>query len=420
MYPGGAVDLSASVKAYFALKLVGMSPEHPAMVKARETILAARRGAGVQLASRGSISRLLGQISYDETPTRAGRADAPAEVHAVRPLRHVGLDADDGRHALDHLGPEAGAPDQARGSGIAELFRDDLPPRPNRWKRPAASAGRTSSSCVDKALKLAERVVPDVLARAGRPQGAPLGPRPLRELRRPGRDLPADDLHGHRAQGAGLRRQLAAHAVGPGSPRRPSCIEEDGAVRVQPCLSPIWDTAISTIALADAGLPDFHPALLRSVRWLLGKEVRRPGDWSVRRPGVEPSGWYFEFNNEFYPRHRRHVDGPARPPEDGPGRRPGGRRMHRRGRSTWMLALQNRDGGFAAFDVDIDNQVLTKVPFADHNAMLDPSCADITARVIEVPRRPGPSRPIIRPSPGPSITSGRRRSPRGAGTAAGA
>jgi squalene-hopene/tetraprenyl-beta-curcumene cyclase len=160
-------------------------------------------------------------------------------------------------------------------------------------------------------------------------------------------------------------------------------IEEDGTIRVQPCLSPVWDTAIATIALADAGLPEFHPALLRSVRWLLEKEVRGNGDWQVRLPNVEPGGWYFEFRNELYP----DIDDTAMVllalsrtalAEDAAVQAATARGVR------WMLAMQNRDGGWAAFDRDIDNQVLTKVPFADHNAILDPSCADITARVLEV------------------------------------
>jgi squalene-hopene/tetraprenyl-beta-curcumene cyclase len=160
-------------------------------------------------------------------------------------------------------------------------------------------------------------------------------------------------------------------------------IEEGETTRVQPCVSPIWDTAIATIALVDAGVPDHHPALLRSVRWLLEKEVRIPGDWQVRLPEVEPSGWHFQFQNERYP----DVDDTAMVllalqrtalADDAEVQS-----ATRRG-VDWLLAMQNRDGGWAAFDVDIDNQILTKVPFADHNAMLDPSCADITARVLEV------------------------------------
>jgi squalene-hopene/tetraprenyl-beta-curcumene cyclase len=160
-------------------------------------------------------------------------------------------------------------------------------------------------------------------------------------------------------------------------------IVEDERIRVQPCLSPVWDTAIATISLADAALPAEHPAWARAVQWLLDKEVRRPGDWAIRGPGVEPSGWHFQFHNTFYP----DLDDSAMvilalqrsPLAD----HPAVEAATRRG-VDWLLAMQNRDGGWAAYDVDIDNQVLTKLPFADHNAMLDPSCADITARVLEL------------------------------------
>jgi squalene-hopene/tetraprenyl-beta-curcumene cyclase len=145
----------------------------------------------------------------------------------------------------------------------------------------------------------------------------------------------------------------------------------------------VWDTAIATIALSDAGFSEAEPAIARAVRWLLEKEVRNPGDWEARRPGVEPTGWHFQYRNDFYP----DIDDTAmvvmallRSLDRDDSRVQG---AIRRG-TDWLLAMQNRDGGWAAFDVDINNQVLTKVPFADHNAMLDPSCADITARVIEL------------------------------------
>jgi squalene-hopene/tetraprenyl-beta-curcumene cyclase len=160
-------------------------------------------------------------------------------------------------------------------------------------------------------------------------------------------------------------------------------LRERDRVRVQPCLSPVWDTAIATIALADAGLPAHHPAWNRAVDWLLAKEVRSAGDWQRRRRGVEPTGWHFQFNNAFYP----DLDDSAmvllalnrspRAPD------PAVAATTHRG-TTWLLSMQNRDGGWAAYDVNIDNQVLTQLPFADHNAMLDPSCADITARVLEL------------------------------------
>ncbi len=177
-------------------------------------------------------------------------------------------------------------------------------------------------------------------------------------------------------------------------------IAEDDRVRVQPCLSPVWDTAIATIALADAGLPAEHPAWARAVNWLLDKEVRGPGDWAISGPRVEPTGWHFQFRNKFYP----DLDDSAMvvlalrrsPLADDPAVEAATRRG-----VDWLLSMQNRDGGWAAYDVDIDNQVLTKLPFADHNAMLDPSCADITARVLELLGTAGLSRrpPVHRPRP---------------------
>ena len=161
-------------------------------------------------------------------------------------------------------------------------------------------------------------------------------------------------------------------------------IEEGDRARLQPCVSPVWDTAIATIALSDAGSPRMSPRSPAPSTGCSSKEVRSPGDWQTRRPGVEPSGWHFQYHNEFYPdiddtamvlmALLRSSGRPTSPRSERPSA----------AAPNWLLAMQNRDGGWAAFDVDIDNEVLTKVPFADHNAMLDPSCADITARVIEL------------------------------------
>ena len=124
-------------------------------------------------------------------------------------------------------------------------------------------------------------------------------------------------------------------------------------------------------------------ALRECADWLLTKEVRRKGDWSVKRPKTEPSGWYFEFANEFYP----DIDDTAqvllalsrsRRPRARPNSRPANAAP-----CNWLLAMQSKDGGWAAFDVDNNWQLLSFVPFADHNAMLDPTCPDITGRVLE-------------------------------------
>lgn len=158
-------------------------------------------------------------------------------------------------------------------------------------------------------------------------------------------------------------------------------IEEEHSLFFQPCFSPVWDTAYAMFALGEMGEPPKEP-MRRAADWLIAREVRRKGDWSVKRPDLEPSGWAFEFENEHYPdiddtamvllalMHARATDAAAQ------------ERCERRA-VNWLLGMQSKDGGWAAFDVDNDWQLLNKVPFADHNAMLDPTCPDITGRVLE-------------------------------------
>jgi squalene-hopene/tetraprenyl-beta-curcumene cyclase len=159
-------------------------------------------------------------------------------------------------------------------------------------------------------------------------------------------------------------------------------IEEGDTLRLQPCFSPVWDTALTLNALADAGLPADHEAVEKAERWLLDKEVRQPGDWSLTNPGLEPGGWFFEYNNGFYPDTDDTAMVLMALAKCGAAATIEGHPAVERG-LRWLLAMQNRDGGWAAFDRNIDREVLTHVPFADHNAMLDPSCPDITARVLE-------------------------------------
>ena len=173
-------------------------------------------------------------------------------------------------------------------------------------------------------------------------------------------------------------------------------IEEGDTIRLQPCLSPVWDTALATIAIADAGVqPDSNP-VRKAVSWLLEREIRYSGDWSLANPSVEPGGWVFEYRNRFYPdtddtamvlmalarshpARRAPSNLPSLLTDDlGPSDEPAAGRAIR-----WLAAMQNSDGGWAAFDRNINRKVLEKIPFADHNAMLDPSCPDITARVLK-------------------------------------
>jgi squalene-hopene/tetraprenyl-beta-curcumene cyclase len=159
-------------------------------------------------------------------------------------------------------------------------------------------------------------------------------------------------------------------------------IEEEESLRLQPCVSPVWDTAIAMVALQEAGLPPTHRALIDAARWLLDRQIVGGGDWQVNTPYLRPGGWAFERRNDFYP----DVDDTAfvlmalrqvAYPE--PQRMKGAIRTG----LAWLLGMQNHDGGWGAFDRNNNCQMLTQVPFADHNAMIDPSTADVTARVLE-------------------------------------
>jgi squalene-hopene/tetraprenyl-beta-curcumene cyclase len=149
----------------------------------------------------------------------------------------------------------------------------------------------------------------------------------------------------------------------------------------QPCYSPVWDTAIAVHVLGESGCVPGR-ALTPAADWLLSKEVRRKGDWSIKRPNVEPSGWYFEFANEWYP----DIDDTAQvllALSHSNASDPEAQRTTRTRAIDWLLGMQGSDGGWAAFDVDNNWNFLSWVPFADHNAMLDPTCPDITGRVLE-------------------------------------
>jgi len=153
--------------------------------------------------------------------------------------------------------------------------------------------------------------------------------------------------------------------------------------RMTPCMSPVWDTAQAVSALGEAGVPRNDPRLLKAVDWMLAKEVRHKGDWAVKVRNTEPGGWYFEFNNEFYPDTDdtaqvllalKQVDNPRE------------RYQHQVAERAiaWEFAMQCRNGGWGSFDKDNTKMIFQYIPFADHNAMLDPPSVDITGRMLEM------------------------------------
>jgi squalene-hopene/tetraprenyl-beta-curcumene cyclase len=158
-------------------------------------------------------------------------------------------------------------------------------------------------------------------------------------------------------------------------------IEDAQTIRLQPCLSPVWDTAIAAATIIECESP-CETALAKAAVWLLEKQILGQGDWQIKNRDAAPGGWAFEFRNDFYPdvddtayvlMALQHIPYADRERMD---------RAIDLG-TKWMISMHNRDGGWGAFDRDNDRAILNHIPFADHNAMLDPSSPDVTARVLE-------------------------------------
>ncbi len=158
---------------------------------------------------------------------------------------------------------------------------------------------------------------------------------------------------------------------------------DDGSRMIEACQSPVWDTCLATVALADAGLPADHPALLKAAEWMLGEQVLKPGDWSVRRPRLPAGGWAFEFHNTNYP----DIDDTAEvvlalARVDHPDRARLRTAIDRGVR--WNLGMQSKNGAWGAFDVDNTSSFPNRLPFCDFGEVIDPPSADVTAHVVEM------------------------------------
>lgn len=160
-------------------------------------------------------------------------------------------------------------------------------------------------------------------------------------------------------------------------------IETDDEFHIQPCVSPVWDTGLMLIGLLDTGMPADHPALVKAGEWLISKQILRKGDWAIKNKTGQPGGWAFEFFNDFYP----DVDDTAviimaldrlKLPDE---KR---KQDSIRRAQEWVLSMQCRKGGWAAFDVDNDLDLLNQIPYGDLKAMIDPCTSDLTGRVLEM------------------------------------
>lgn len=383
IYPGGPPEVSASVKAYFALKLAGDDPAALHMARARSVILAQ---GGIEACN--SFTRIylaiFGQTDWSDCPA------VPPEIVLLPdwfPF-HIYKMSAWSRAIVVPLSilwatkPSCPVPPE---KAIAELRTHRRPdPVPHARRRGSEKFWRAIFFGIDRALKAGERL-----------PGNPLRARALREaeawilarLRKSG-GLGAifppiiNTIIALRCLGYPLDHPTLVSQI---EELERLELEEEETLRVQPCFSAVWDTALALVSLRDSGLSEDHPDLLRAADWLVDREVRTPGDWQRRTPGVEPGGWFFEYENEFYP----DTDDTAEVISAlSTVRFPDARDEERRRAAVerglvWQLAMQNEDGGWGAFDRACDNEVLTWIPFADHNAMIDPSCEDITGRTLD-------------------------------------
>ena len=377
LFPGGPADLSATVKGYFALKLMGDDPNAPHMTRCRKLV---RRMGGAEKCN--SFSKFyfacLGQISFDACPA------IPPEIVLLPKwfyfnLYHVSAWT---RTMILPLGivttykPVREIPRKLR---IDELYLDmdaadrlsePLTGLPKNWREVFLRVDgllklynqAPLTPLRDHAMKKAERWLLDHLDHS---EGLGAIFPPMVYILIVLRILGYPDTH--------PRVQLAHKHL------RDFFIEEGDEIRIQPCFSPVWDTGLALHAMAEAGLKPESDAARRATQWLLDKECRIASDWQKNCPGAACGGWFFEYENPHYP----DVDDTAMVTMAL--RRAGGeaaREAVHRG-INWLFAMQNEDGGWAAFDRTTDRPLLEKIPFADHNAMQDPSCPDIAGRVLE-------------------------------------
>ncbi len=379
IYYDGPSELNATIKAYVALKLAGDSADSEHMRRASERV---HQLGGLEASN--SYTRLylalVGAVGWNMVPA------VPPELMLLPNWFAINIYEMSSwtRGIVIPLTilyankPRFAAPD---GFNVDALYLDSTrKARSFDWDKQLFS-WRNFFLALDRGLKLYERVPWKPLRQRALRQAREWMLEHLERTEGLAAIYPAmmNSIFALLALGHSPDDPLTAREIGEFSRFE---IEEHDTIRVQPCVSPVWDTAIAMVALEEAGLPPDHPSLVEAADWLLENQIVGPGDWMVKTPGVLPGGWAFEFRNDFYPdvddtafvlMALQRVDYPDKA------------RMEsaiRRG-LAWLLAMQNHDGGWGAFDHNNDRQFLCHIPFADHNAMIDPSTADVTARVVE-------------------------------------
>jgi squalene-hopene/tetraprenyl-beta-curcumene cyclase len=389
LYHGGDFNISCSIKVYYALKLAGDSPDAPHMARARAAIL--QHGG----AARANVFTRIALALFAQLPWR-GVPYIPVEIMLLPRWFPFHLDkvAYWSRTVMVPLfilctrKPVAKNP---RNVHIRELFT--TPPEKERhyFRRPGLLA---------KAFWLADRL--------GRLVD-PLIPARMRETAtRRAETWTLERLNGEDGLGAifpAMVNAVEAMVILGYAADDPRLLTAKRALQkllvigptnayCQPCVSPIWDTALAALAMQETGDATASESSIRALDWLQTKQLLdEPADWQVNRPGLAGGGWAFQFANSYYP----DLDDTAVVVWA----------MHQAPDSTryaesvrraldWLVGMQSKNGGFAAFDADNTSYYLNTIPFADHGALLDPPTSDVTARVVTVLERVG--RPQDKPA----------------------
>ncbi len=383
LFHDGDLNISASVKAYYALKLIGDDPDAPHMRRAREAILNAGGAETANVFCRYALA-LFGQVPWHAVPAM------PIELLlmprwfpvTIWKFSYWSRTVIVPLLILASLRPKARNPS---GVGCQEIFKTP-PEQVRRWNHnPTGSAWGEFFLALDKVLQPAER---HVLPRL------PLRKRAIKRAV----DFITPRLNGEDGLGAIFpamsNSTMAFDVLGYGRDHphfltarasvkkllvKPAP-ERGGAPRYcQPCVSPIWDTALAGHALMEAGVADGDPRLLAACDWLAERQITEVvGDWAEKAPNLAPGGWAFQYRNDYYP----DVDDTAVV----------GMLLHRVDREryaphiaravTWIEGMQSTNGGWGAFDIDNNADFLNSIPFADHGALLDPPTSDVTARCL--------------------------------------
>ncbi|MDT3395864.1 squalene--hopene cyclase [Streptomyces sp. B1866] len=375
---GGPPELSATVEAYAALRLAGDAPDAPHMAPAAAWVREQGGIAAARVFTRIWLA-LFGWWKWDDTP------ELPPELIFLPPWFPLNI-YDFGCWARQTIVPltvvSAKRPVRPAPFTLDELHADPARPNPPRPLAPAATWDGAFQR-LDKALRAYRGVAIRPLRRAA-----------LKSCARWIIERQENDGCWGGIQPPAVYSIIALHLLGYdldhpvlreglASLDRYAVWREDGSRMIEACQSPVWDTCLAAVALADAGVEPDHPALVKAADWLLAEEVRRPGDWAVRRPDLPPGGWAFEFHNDNYPdiddtaevilalRRVRHPDS-ARVDE-----------AVARG-VRWTLGMQSKNGAWAAFDAENTSPLPNRLPFCDFGEVIDPPSADVTAHVVEM------------------------------------